>query len=81
MRHVTALCVMLFVTGASPGGVAGDRSQVDHRKTVVAQNYCGLCAETNTSCRLGCNGAGTCIQTCNDRYSDCLRQNFCGHRR
>ena len=58
-----------------------NRSQVVPGKTIVAQSYCGICAEANTSCRLGCNGAGACIQACNDHYRDCLRQNFCGHRR
>jgi hypothetical protein len=81
MRSVTALCALLLMTGASLCGAADKHSQVVHGKIMVAQSYCGICAEANTSCRLGCNGAGACIQACYDQYRDCLRQNFCRYPR
>ena len=31
-----------------------------------AKFYCGMCFDSATACRLGCNGAGTCIQACDD---------------
>lgn len=79
MRCVAAVCAVLFMASAS---LAADiRSEVLHEKTLIAQSTCGICAEAHTSCRLGCNGAGVCIQACYDQYRDCLRQNFCRYPR
>jgi hypothetical protein len=78
MRFATAIGMLLFLGGASLADANATRFQVANGKMIVAQTYCGICAEGNSTCRLGCNGAGTCIQACFDKYRECLRQNLCG---
>jgi hypothetical protein len=80
MRCLTALCVLLFMRGAASADVGASRFKISNGKIIVAQTDCGICAEGNTSCRLECNGAGACLQACDEHYRDCLRQNFCGRR-
>jgi hypothetical protein len=70
--------MLLFMSGASFADANATRFQIANGKIIVAQSYCGICADGNTACRLGCNGAGACLQACNDKYRDCLRANFCG---
>jgi hypothetical protein len=72
-----ALAMLLFLGGASSANDNASHFKMADGKITVAQNSCGICAEQNTSCRLGCNGSGACIQACGDHYKDCLRQSFC----
>jgi hypothetical protein len=45
------------------------------RAFIVAQSYCATCADTAATCRGKCNGAGRCIQACDDAFRDCVDQN------
>jgi hypothetical protein len=77
MKFITTLGMLLCISGASFADGDATRFKIEHGKTIVAQSYCGICANNNSACRVACNGAGTCIQACDDQYRDCLRQNFC----
>ena len=79
MRCVTALGILLIMTSTSWADSNAGRFRIENGKIVVAQSYCGMCADSRASCQLGCNGAGACIQTCDDQYRDCREQN-CGSR-
>jgi hypothetical protein len=79
MKCYMALGMLLFMTSTSLADANASRFRIENGKIVVAQTYCGLCADTRISCQLGCNGAGACIQACNDQYRDCREQN-CGFR-
>lgn len=46
----------------------------------ITQSYCALCTDARTACVLKCNGAGTCIEHCDDDYQACVEQN-CRYRR
>lgn len=45
--------------------------RVVNGKIVVAQSYCKICDDQRTDCVLRCNGAGACIQKCDDDYELC----------
>jgi hypothetical protein len=77
MKLVTALGILLFMCGTSLADANATRLRIESGKIIVAQSNCGICADNNSSCRQQCNGAGVCIQACDDQYRDCLRQNFC----
>jgi hypothetical protein len=47
---------------------------------ILAQSYCAMCGDQRTACILKCNGAGSCIQTCDNDYLLC-RQVACQYRR
>jgi hypothetical protein len=79
MKCVMALGMLLLMTGTSWADANASRFRIENGKIVVAQNYCGMCADSRTSCQLGCNGAGACIQACDGQYRDCRAQN-CGSR-
>jgi hypothetical protein len=78
MRFALVAGMLLLMSGASFAEAA--RFKIADGKFIVAQGYCGICADSNRSCQLGCNGSGACIQACDLEYRDCLRQNFCGRR-
>ena len=77
MKFVTALGMLLMMSGTSLADADGTRFKIENGKIVVAQSYCGICAINDSSCRLQCNGAGVCIQACDAQYRDCRRQYFC----
>ena len=75
MKPVTALCMLFLMTGASLAENNATNLKFRNGKFVVAQTYCGLCADNATACRVKCNGSGTCIQACDDAFRDCVDQN------
>jgi hypothetical protein len=77
MKFVAALGMLLFMSGASLADANATHLKIENGRIIVAQSNCGICANNNSSCRQQCNGAGGCIQACDDQYRDCLRQNFC----
>jgi hypothetical protein len=79
MRCVTALGILLIMTSTSWADSNAGRFRIENGRLIVAQSYCGMCADAATSCRLGCNGSGTCIQACDDQLRECRWQN-CGSR-
>ena len=80
MRSMIAAFTMLSMSGISWADSATTRFKIENGRIIVAQSYCGMCFDSATACRLGCNGAGTCIQACDDMLRDCREQN-CGTRR
>jgi hypothetical protein len=79
MKFIGAAVMMLSICGASLADGNDSRFEIKDGRIIVAQSYCALCADSATSCRLGCNGSGTCIQACDDRFRECREQN-CGSR-
>jgi hypothetical protein len=79
MKRSMVLVLLLFLTSTSLADANASRFRIENGKILVAQTYCGLCADTRIACQLGCNGAGACIQACDDQYRDCREQN-CGYR-
>jgi hypothetical protein len=75
MKFISALSMLLFMYGTPVADTNGSRLRNENGKFIVVQSYCGICADKNTSCRLACNGAGTCLQACDDQYKECVRQN------
>ena len=80
MKFMIAAVTLLSTSSAALAGENASRFRIDNGRIVVAQSYCGMCADSATACRLACNGAGACIQTCQDQLRDCREQN-CGYRR
>jgi hypothetical protein len=79
MKYYAALAILLVTTSAPLASENASRLRIENGKIVVAQSYCRMCEDSRTSCQLGCNGAGACIQTCEDRFIDCRELN-CGSR-
>lgn len=79
MRFAMVVAMLLFVSGTSFADVNASRFKIENGKMIVAQSYCGMCVNSATSCRSACNGAGACIQACDDKLRDCREQN-CGSR-
>jgi hypothetical protein len=75
MKCVMALGMLFLMTSTSLANANASRFRIENGKIIVAQSYCGMCADNRTSCRLACNGAGACIQACDDQYRDCREQN------
>jgi hypothetical protein len=75
MKFFMGLGILLQFTSTSLADANASRFRIENGKVVVAQSYCGMCADSRTSCQLGCNGGGTCIQACDDQYRECTRQN------
>jgi hypothetical protein len=70
-----ALALLLAMTSTSFADENASRFKIENGKVVSAQNACGTCDNDRTSCILACNGAGACIQSCDDQYRDCAREN------
>jgi hypothetical protein len=79
MKLMIAAFTILSMSGAALADNATSRFKIQNGRIIVAQSYCGMCFDSATACRLGCNGAGTCIQACDDRLRECREQN-CGSR-
>jgi len=75
MKLVAALCILFLMTGISLAENSATRLTIRNGTFVVAQSYCGMCADKATACRIKCNGSGTCLQSCDDGYQDCVNQN------
>ena len=80
MKFMIAAFAVLSMSGASLADNAATRFKIENGRIILAQSYCAMCFDSATACRLGCNGAGTCIQACDDMLRDCREQN-CGTRR
>lgn len=79
MKYFMAMGMLLIMTNASLADANANRFKIENGKIIVAQSYCRICTDNRTSCQLGCNGAGACIQACDDRFRECSEQN-CGPR-
>ena len=79
MRFLLAVVTVLSLSGVSLADTNVSRFKMENGRIIVAQTYCGMCSDSATACRLACNGAGTCIQACDDRLRECREQN-CGVR-
>lgn len=76
MKHIIAAATMIILTcGASLADSNATRFTIQSGRIVVAQSYCAMCFDSASSCRLGCNGSGACIQACDDQLRDCREQN------
>jgi hypothetical protein len=75
MKTVAAFCLLLVMTGAAFADSNATGLKIKDGKFIVAQSYCGMCADNASACRIKCNGAGTCIQACDDDYRLCVEQN------
>ena len=76
MRLLAALCLLLLATELSFAENTATSLKLRNGTFVVAQSYCGMCADKATACRIACNGSGTCIQACDNDYRDCADQNL-----
>lgn len=65
----SAVCIATCGLAFASGHIKSDNGRI-----VLAQSYCGMCADSATSCRLACNGAGACIQACDEKLRDCREQ-------
>lgn len=79
MKFTSAAIVVISMCGASFADDSASRFKIENGRIILAQSYCGMCADNATSCRLACNGAGLCIQACDEKLRDCREQN-CGMR-
>jgi hypothetical protein len=75
MRCITALGLLLLMTSTSLADSNAGRFRMENGRIIVAQSYCGMCTDNAMSCRLGCNGSGTCVQACDDQLRECRVQN------
>ncbi len=75
MKSVTALCMLFLMTNTSFAENRATNLEIRNGQFVVAQNYCALCADNATACRVKCNGSGTCVQACDDAERECHDQN------
>ena len=80
MKFTIAAVALLWMGGTTLADDNANRFKIKNGRIVVAQSYCGMCFDSATTCRLACNGAGTCIQACDDALRECREQN-CGLRR
>ena len=75
MKLGAALCLLCLTTSLSFADNNATSLKLKNGKFLVAQSYCGMCANNATTCRIKCNGSGTCIQACDDDYRICVDQN------
>lgn len=75
MKVVVAFCMLLLMAGASRADSNATSLKIKNGKFIVAQSYCGMCADNASACRIKCNGSGTCIQACDSDYKTCVEQN------
>lgn len=74
------LCAVLLTSGSAFGETNATPLKFVNGRIVVAQSYCAMCDDQRTACVLKCNGAGACIQNCDDDYLLC-RERACQYRR
>jgi hypothetical protein len=75
MKLIAAAVMISLTCGASLADDNATRFRIESGIIVVAQSYCSMCVDSSTSCRLRCNGSGTCIQACDDELRNCREQN------
>jgi hypothetical protein len=74
VKLMPSLCMLLLTAGAAFADTT-PRTKILNGRFIVAQSYCGMCADSATSCKIKCNGSGTCLQACDDAFRDCVDQN------
>jgi hypothetical protein len=79
MKFLTLYAVLL-TSGCAFAGTNPVPLKFVNGKIILAQSYCSTCGDQRTDCVLKCNGAGTCIQNCDDDYLLC-RERTCQPRR
>ena len=82
MRNSAFVLVAFALTCGicSAAGTNATRLEIRDGKIRLAQTYCQMCREARITCTLSCNGAGACIQRCEDQFVDCIENN-CRFRR
>jgi hypothetical protein len=75
MKLAATFCILFLIVGISFADNNATNLRLKNGKFVVAQSYCGMCADNATGCRVKCNGSGACIQACDDSFRDCVDQN------
>lgn len=81
MRIPGALCLaLLMLTGSGTIARSANTIRLENGKLVVAQSYCAMCANDRTTCVAKCNGAGACIQGCDNDYQLCVERACRGRR-
>ena len=79
MKFVAAAAILFSMCGVSLADNDASRFKIENGNIIIAQSYCGICNDSATSCRLACNGSGTCLQACDEKLRICREQN-CGAR-
>jgi hypothetical protein len=79
-KSALVLFACALTCGDSLTATNATRLEIRHGKFQLAQTYCQMCRDARTTCILKCNGAGTCIQRCEDEFLDCIEYN-CSFRR
>lgn len=79
MKSLT-LVVTLLASGWAFSDADASALKFANGRIVVAQSYCALCESQHTECVLKCNGAGACIQNCDNDFQLC-RERACQFRR
>ncbi len=73
MKYVVFCVAVLLANGAALGENASP-VLMRNGKIIVAQSRCGMCTDQRTECVVRCNGAGACIQGCDDDYQLCTER-------
>lgn len=79
MRLIFAAAVVWLSMGGLAAAEGANRSTFEKGRMKLVQSYCAICSDNATTCRLACNGAGTCLQACDVQLRQCREQN-CGGR-
>lgn len=76
----TALVGLLASHSSFAETNSGARIRFAAGKIIVAQSYCKICSDQRLDCVVRCNGAGACIQNCDDDFRLCTER-ACQYRR
>jgi MinD superfamily P-loop ATPase len=79
MRGILALSIIGLWLCEANGAELMASYRLDRPNATFAQSYCAMCAEDRTACTIKCNGAGACIQACDNDFLLC-RERACGRR-
>ena len=79
MRFVLALIVAVLITREAHSAELTAGYRPAYPSTRIAQSYCMMCADDRTACIIKCNGAGACVQACDDDFRLC-RERACSRR-
>lgn len=79
MKFLIPAFMLVAMSGASLADSNASLFKLENGRIILAQSYCAICSDNASACRLACNGAGACIQACDDRLRECREQN-CGVR-
>ena len=79
MRGILALTILGVWLCEASGAELTAGYRLDRPNATIAQSYCAMCADDRTACIIKCNGAGACIQACDDDFRLC-RERACYRR-